>query len=289
LAALAVFGRSKSADNVTQVRTLLRNRELHSRGAGKAAVWHYPVRDRAYQTLRRWNIDVPPPPLAAPHDCYGPVRATSVVAALGAAAAAGLLCAILRRRRGPVVTRRLRPPSLAVICGLVTVGICLLWWRSRNVVDELMFSTPSARHWFSSYRGGVQFVSLRRWPEAVPLSYATFDLAACPHSPWEDGGVGVLQRWERASFRHVRGTLAHPLGPPSQYQSLHIPLWAVALLAALAPVAELLRATRRRLCVRRWRLQQRCEACGYDLHGSSGGRCPECGSSPRPASYIAAC
>jgi predicted Zn-ribbon and HTH transcriptional regulator len=170
-----------------------------------------------------------------------------------------------------------------VLLALAATGILLLGVRSRWRVDEVAYSTPTARRWVSTYRGSLQVVSLGYWPEAMPPSYATFDLASAPASPWEDGGVVVAKKAGWGPFRHVDGTLAQRLWTrPRPYQSFHTPLWSVALLVGLLPLVSGARWAGRRLRTRTRRRQGRCLACGYDLRGNaSPERCPECGE-PTP-------
>ena len=58
-----------------------------------------------------------------------------------------------------------------------------------------------------------------------------------------------------------------------------VPLWAIALLSAVAPALWLARAALRSRQTRR-RQAGLCPACGYDLRVSPE-RCPECGAEAR--------
>ena len=55
-----------------------------------------------------------------------------------------------------------------------------------------------------------------------------------------------------------------------RYFKIHVPFWIPAVLLAAYPGL---------VSVRRWRRRKRglCLKCGYDLRGSPGPRCPECG------------
>ena len=83
--------------------------------------------------------------------------------------------------------------------------------------------------------------------------------------------------------------VAPPLKGPQvcaiNYSGASLPLWTVAAVTALPPVAWLLgflRKGRSREARLRGGL---CVECGYDLRGSPG-RCPECGSIRNPASMV---
>jgi hypothetical protein len=281
-------------------------------GDGKAAAWWHPVRAAAYPVLRRRGVPVPRAEIRMPHDARRPLSAARIaaVAAFAGSAllAASALGALVSRRRRRGTTEPASLPSepagvlrwawrcVVLLLALGTLGCLLVIVRSYRRVDEIAYSTRQARYWVSSYRGCLQVVLLRNWPEAMPPSYATFDLAASSASPWEGGGVVVAKKVGWGSFRHVDGTqTARPGLPPSQYQSFYAPLWAVLLPVGLVPVIAALRLFGGRLRSRRWRRQRRCAACGYDLRGNARPeRCPECGgltASPRrlaPSEKLAA-
>jgi hypothetical protein len=62
----------------------------------------------------------------------------------------------------------------------------------------------------------------------------------------------------------------------------HVSIWLLAGLTAIYPLLKTVRLGRRMLQARRGL----CFACGYDLRGSGGGACPECG---REVSGAAGC
>jgi hypothetical protein len=264
-------------------------------GDGKAAAWWHPIRAAAYPVLRRRGVPVRRAEISMPHDARWSLSAARVGAVAAFACSALLLAstlgALVSRRRRRAATKPAGVPAepagvlrwawrcAVLLLTLVTLACLPLIVRSYRRVDEITYSTREARYWVSSYRGCLQVVLLRYWPEAMPPSYATFDLEASPASPWEDGGVVVAKKVSWGSFRHVEGTLtARPGVPPSQYQSFYVPLWAVSLPVGLVPVVAARRVFGGRLRRRRWRRRGRCGACGYDLRGASRPeRCPECG------------
>jgi hypothetical protein len=59
------------------------------------------------------------------------------------------------------------------------------------------------------------------------------------------------------------------------HRTLSLPLWGVAVLAAIFPLYF---RTKSQIMTHRWKRRQLCLQCGYDLRGSDTERCPECGS-----------
>ena len=84
---------------------------------------------------------------------------------------------------------------------------------------------------------------------------------------WEEGLSAPLARWNLGEF----GLPVLPLFPGF---ALDTALYAAAWWALLFTPSPLYRAGRRRFRVSRGM----CGACGYDLNGSPGGPCPECGA-----------
>ena len=81
--------------------------------------------------------------------------------------------------------------------------------------------------------------------------------------------------WPRHGFlAETRGFDAGAEGG-SWYTVVTVPLWALAVLAALLPAARLPPYARRRSRTRRGV----CPRCAYNLTGNVSGVCPECGSS----------
>jgi hypothetical protein len=99
-------------------------------------------------------------------------------------------------------------------------------------------------------------VAVGRWPGSTSAQFDVINSLS----------FGILQNplhwqwWPR--------TLKSP--PPINAFGIFVPLWPFGLAAALTAI--LLYRRRRALP------EHHCLSCGYDLHGSPGPRCPECGA-----------
>ena len=93
-----------------------------------------------------------------------------------------------------------------------------------------------------------------------------------PQDWWATGWLG------RLGFAEVERTSVSRLY--ALYRAVTVPLWPIALIAAIPPMIVM-----RRVLRRWWRRRGgRCVACGYDLHETpEGRRCPECGMVPESA------
>jgi hypothetical protein len=293
-AALAVLTRLKSDHNAELLKTYLDD-PFFIRGTttGKAATWQHDDRQSAYEALRRWGVEVQKPDIDLPGDAYRPApRAAAwcgtALALLTAALAGGLF--LLRRRNAARSLGRGTPgpapgflPSLfdavAVILLLLAIAAAVLWRSSWRTVHELTFSTATARHWVSSFRGRFQWVRVSGWDGRVAPAYARFDLNASPPEPWTHDGVQSTASGYRYGFSRLDGTVAYrgrTFGTPLKYAARESPAWVPAAVLAVIPLARgaslLVAPARRRLR----RARRRCPACGYDLRATQD-RCPECG------------
>jgi hypothetical protein len=69
-------------------------------------------------------------------------------------------------------------------------------------------------------------------------------------------------------------------GATRRVDALRFPLWLPVVMGSILP-AVVARSTLRRRAERRRDRAGLCRRCGYDLRGSPGGRCPECGTTPQ--------
>jgi hypothetical protein len=153
---------------------------------------------------------------------------------------------------------------------LLGVFIAVLWIRSYGRSDSL-YHARGGHVVYTAYsgRGGLSII---RWVQPHESLRET-DLTLGKPNPkyptvlYEDRLLG------RFGFEYTTG-VASPT--PSQYTSVVLPTWSLALLSA-APGALWLRRAMRRRRRRRRLTEGRCEQCGYDLR-ASGDRCPECGA-----------
>ena len=189
--------------------------------------------------------------------------------------------------------------------GLVVLG-CVVWILSVLVASLSYLSTSywdlsdQSDIWYFTYLGGGAIIVADATQDDPPL--------LSPQNIWHEvwrtwrtytiGGVtkqlSMAQLEEFAKYPEFRkrtfeavvqkangdavfGFLVHRPGPPLKELVVRIPLWFPTVLLVIAPftVARRVYMNHRR----RERLQSgRCGACGYDLSGSTSGRCSECGA-----------
>jgi hypothetical protein len=187
------------------------------------------------------------------------------------------------------VTRRraVRLSLVALLCLLLgaatTVGVA--WWLGHPARLEAAYSLGGLSH-APAGRMAIRAI------DGVPLGYAGY---SCLYAGWPFLALDSVER-----FGHHQGGFAGPwtldtwaegLGAPDWWSSAgshrHLPvhpvwpgfaldtaLYAAVWWALLFTPLPFYRAARHRLRVSRGM----CPSCGYDLKGSPGGACPECGN-----------
>jgi hypothetical protein len=157
-----------------------------------------------------------------------------------------------------------------------------LWWRGRSSYDDVMWAGGMGEYEVSSHRGVVRWLRI--------------DHRAQPRGPaWASGGGDprlVPRHHERLSeaasasrgrlgWSSERGTT--PGGATiSNYPFVKVTVphaWLVAA-AMVLPASWAAGWVRGMLKRRSRRRRGRCIACGYDLRGIEGAKCPECGMDP---------
>lgn len=182
--------------------------------------------------------------------------------------------------------RGVRRAGLAV-AALFVAGSSYLWARSRDTSSHLVYEFGAERQFrdfvVSCTNGRVALKSGRNpvYGSRVPR----FKFEATPLR----GTEGDPVRWDLA-FTRGRYLSAPDGYRPARITGLGVtvliqrrswgvwvPIYLLQALAVLpAAVGWAARVARRRVRARRQRAGQ-CLACGYDLRGCPGGRCPECG------------
>ena len=199
--------------------------------------------------------------------------------------------------------------SFTVFAVVVAVGV-----RSFLVQDAVTWSrmseepmTEAAMHFAKSRNSVANFiavyrfrgisvlrgiVSVRRYETQTPLSRwddAFKDRVNRVYRQWHRVPLGDATRgYEPDGFLGRLGFGARTMPVPAvpgkgTQQDVTFPLWPVALMTAVGPALWLKRAIRDR----RRRRGGRCLACGYDMRGLDGRRCPECGMLPGVRDRIA--
>jgi hypothetical protein len=162
----------------------------------------------------------------------------------------------------------------AVLC----VAACGLWVRSYAVQDTVLWQRVDGGRWASSVAGRlILSADLADWshePEAFyGIKYRT-DAPDPAAEAWiyvlNVGGNDVWVHREWGGFAWTRWA-----GRGAAKTQLVVPLWSLAILAAILPLWRVAWPSRGR------RRQRRglCTACGYDLRATPD-RCPECGAVP---------
>jgi hypothetical protein len=176
-----------------------------------------------------------------------------------------------------VTTRPPRPAGRvrAILALLLIVAVAVLWHRSYRDADIAgLFANRGSEAAAMSLRGCVVFVATTLPFDERPWVVRTMSVTA-------DEGARVYERlidtpelnekWGFVLARHPKDAF----GFPGRWcVMVAVPHWALLPLGLPLLAGWVVRIER----LRRRRRNGWCLACGYDLRGTVGGRCPECGT-----------
>ena len=192
---------------------------------------------------------------------------------------------------------RLVTSGLCLLCLAASAAAAVLWVRSYRVGETWHFHPTSAPPadaaplagkpdtWVYQYHlacGDGQLQLVRRNMAAgdvQQLGYHRMDPPEKALTHLIPGGNSGGSGWRFAGFQYFHSnrqyrTTGMWVAWVWGFLVLGVPLWLLAVLLTVPPVAWLVR----RLSARRRRRAGLCPGCGYDLRASRQfGRCPECG------------
>jgi hypothetical protein len=163
----------------------------------------------------------------------------------------------------PVRRRVLNLLTVGSLLLCVAVGVLWLFSYQGEPRIEWGDSCDTGFGWrLYNHRLDARYGSLRYVRSYPPL------IRASPFVPSSFAPAGP----EFAGFSITRGNFGLAVDSLTEVYQVQVaaPLWAIALPAAVLPLAHLWRAVSRRG-------PGVCQSCGYDLTGNVSGVCPECG------------
>jgi hypothetical protein len=172
---------------------------------------------------------------------------------------------------------------VAALSLVLCAAVCMAWVRSHRLSDYFGWCNAGGWREFYSAEGhlvihvmsGDYSTSTQQFqPPAYrsePLRYVQRNWLLKVELGENDD---TLTSWERGGFAwHERRNAR--LG--ARYVTAVAPMWSVAALTAVAPLAWTIARLRGYVRARRRSRRGLCVACGYDLRASAQ-RCPECGT-----------
>jgi len=171
---------------------------------------------------------------------------------------------------------------MAALSLLLCVATVVLWVRSYRTRDAIGWGWHGGNcHLAQSIVGRVHVLSDLDGGCEGGFSYSAMRLV--PNPMWNAGmssypvkvewhGPFIWQTYTRSSgFGFMPGGRSSFV--INHHRLIVVPHWALSGLWAVGPAVWAVACVRRR----RWAIEGRCAACGYDLTGNVSGVCPECG------------
>ena len=192
------------------------------------------------------------------------VRKTIIVMLTLAAVGTGYLWveSYVRTHRGPKYVYIAQGPMSGIIPpGKVERGRRATLWR--NAPDE-----PLNKAWLTIRPGEAEVCAVNKGDAAVP--------PPAPMEAWIGDGTQSFDSTgaELGGFSYRRDVWTDTPYKGNVWAVITVPMWAPFLLFATYPTIAFMRGP-----LRRYRRRKRglCLRCGYDLRGTTGGVCSECG------------
>jgi hypothetical protein len=267
LLALQALEPFKSEQNIALATSLLADtRSETTRRWGKWQVGAYDVRKRSSRLLAEWQVSAPKLPMEGPILSYHQLPRPPITWIIG------LFVTLLILALSAIRHRIFLQLAVNLMFISLIFALAILWFRSRNHIDEIMFAAGPSHHEFTSYSGGLHYALLRDWNAPRNSIYGSFE-RGFNEDVWSIDAQNPTTRKDFAGFVLTSGITPGPNGSSHRFALLRIPYWAPLMLLAVPLALNVLKLRRQ---FRRMRFGL-CRKCGYDLRESRG-RCPECGN-----------
>jgi hypothetical protein len=188
--AMEMLIRAGAPQYSVSLRSLLDDPSYQESGQGPWAVRRYLIRERAHEALSDAGIPVKRPVTEGTLARYGSPH-------WGRWGAVGLVSVLVLMLAG--VRQRWRSNAVGAGLGvrfalalLLTCAVAYAWIASRRHAGELVITAGGARHRLASYRGGLQYMLIRDWPEPRGIATGSF--------PY-DGDSPTVWQWDTPSTR----------------------------------------------------------------------------------------
>ena len=194
----------------------------------------------------------------------------------------------LRRPTARTLLNLCTVASMLLLLGACTLWACSYWTDGKLVLVEHSRGTIIGAHdysdwrWELTWRQGTLYERrihrLRYWPgnTGVTPSWWPSSAPLSPSALQRARFFGPLRTEERYGFGvswSVDSRTDYPGPTVTLGRERYMPIWPLALAAAVFPVGRLAAVLRRRLTIP----PGHCRRCGYDLRATPE-RCPECGT-----------
>lgn len=166
-----------------------------------------------------------------------------------------------------------------VISLVLCVPAILLWYRSRDVSDNINLRWERGVATLGTIDGAFTFVVATRNQPKVPIR--RFVIGTLPYATLSELEYGAEAsdpntyfEWAGFFVWHYH----HPSDPSPTRVAVVVPCWFFLMLLLIIPGTRLFLSLRARSCRRRRLKAGLCWRCGYSLTGNHSGICPECGA-----------